>query len=331
MIRSGAIASTVELQADDLGDDDTVAVRYFGAERCAVPSSSAGGRSTARYATRTARRPRTCRARPRCGCRSSSRRTRSRSGSTGSSSRSLPPDDDGGGGYLATLHGAMENDERDIFSLVHRGITQMVASNPGPYLVLARCRHRPRRDDLRSPRSSPSRSCMRCSRPIFSGCARSPGRFLSFGFQVHLAPRARRAAPPPSRRRTRATTGCATATDVRLSTDGGSCPLACAASLACSVPDDRQSLSCAAGACAAATCTDGIRDGFESDLDCGGRLRRVRPEQAVRHRRGLREQPLLPTLRGRRLRAAVVVAPLPRGTPRGATAARSRRGRRRRR
>jgi hypothetical protein len=36
------------------------------------------------------------------------------------------------------------------------------------------------------------------------------------------------------------------------------------------VPADCQSQSCAAGVCVAPTCTDGIRDGFESDVDCGG-------------------------------------------------------------
>ena len=34
--------------------------------------------------------------------------------------------------------------------------------------------------------------------------------------------------------------------------------------------EDCQSRACDAGSCRAATCSDGVRDGFESDVDCGG-------------------------------------------------------------
>jgi hypothetical protein len=48
---------------------------------------------------------------------------------------------------------------------------------------------------------------------------------------------------------------------------GGSCQR-CWDGKACTAPTDCQSESCN-GTCAAASCSDGVRDGFESDVDCG--------------------------------------------------------------
>ena len=36
-----------------------------------------------------------------------------------------------------------------------------------------------------------------------------------------------------------------------------------------SIASDCQSNACIGGACAEATCSDGVRDGLESDIDCG--------------------------------------------------------------
>jgi hypothetical protein len=46
------------------------------------------------------------------------------------------------------------------------------------------------------------------------------------------------------------------------------CP-ACPAGQPCAISADCQSLHCANGACASATCSDGIQSGGESDVDCG--------------------------------------------------------------
>lgn len=48
---------------------------------------------------------------------------------------------------------------------------------------------------------------------------------------------------------------------------GGSCQ-ACPGEAACSVPEDCQSRSCS-GTCAAPSCDDGIQNGHEADVDCG--------------------------------------------------------------
>ena len=52
----------------------------------------------------------------------------------------------------------------------------------------------------------------------------------------------------------------------------GTCP-ACPADLVCTVPADCQSGGCDVGKCRAPTCTDGFRDGLESDVDCGAACR----------------------------------------------------------
>jgi hypothetical protein len=57
---------------------------------------------------------------------------------------------------------------------------------------------------------------------------------------------------------------------------GGSCPSACGATQKCTVPKDCQSGVClptmpgSSNTCAAPTCTDGVQNGSETGVDCGG-------------------------------------------------------------
>ncbi len=52
---------------------------------------------------------------------------------------------------------------------------------------------------------------------------------------------------------------------------GGTCPQ-CADGRACALPIDCQSAVCdpTAGTCAPASCTDHVKNGAETDFDCGG-------------------------------------------------------------
>jgi hypothetical protein len=50
---------------------------------------------------------------------------------------------------------------------------------------------------------------------------------------------------------------------------GGSCS-PCAAGLGCAAPADCQSGVCSGGVCKAPSCGDGVKNGLESDKDCGG-------------------------------------------------------------
>jgi hypothetical protein len=50
---------------------------------------------------------------------------------------------------------------------------------------------------------------------------------------------------------------------------GASCPK-CIAGQACGVASDCQSLRCVGGVCQTATCSDSVKNGSESDVDCGG-------------------------------------------------------------
>ncbi|MFO0760678.1 MAG: hypothetical protein U0359_29640 [Byssovorax sp.] len=65
--------------------------------------------------------------------------------------------------------------------------------------------------------------------------------------------------------------GIKNGTETDIDCGGGTCPL-CANGKTCGSLVDCQSASCASGVCAAIvpTCTDGVKNGSETDIDCGG-------------------------------------------------------------
>ncbi len=64
---------------------------------------------------------------------------------------------------------------------------------------------------------------------------------------------------------------------------GGSCEIACGPLRSCSTGDDCQSGSCPSSfpGCTAPTCTDGIKNGLEASVDCGGACATKCPRGAV--------------------------------------------------
>lgn len=92
-------------------------------------------------------------------------------------------------------------------------------------------------------------------------------KVLSFGFRLHARPceSGRCQEVPASTCFDRARNGDETDVDC-----GGSCGLQCAGGHTCASDSDCQSRACTAGTCAAVSCGDGVKNGLEASLDCGG-------------------------------------------------------------
>lgn len=261
MIRAGVIASAVELQTDNLDDDDSVAVWYVGAD--GAPARSVGGRlvdgafrpnrtaTTDHPGEALARLPALLDADP---------------SDVTLHGVEIELQPDGSGGYTAAVHGAIT--VADATRAVQRGLAQMIAANPASHLTLARYFDVDNDGEISPAEISGSQLIQSILAPDIA-LRGFDDEVLSIGFGAHLAPCAEGrciAAPPADPCHDRIVDGDESDVDC-----GGSCPLPCAAALACRAPADCQSGTCtAAGTCAAPSCTDGRRDGFESDVDCGG-------------------------------------------------------------
>ena len=269
MIASGALASSVEIQADDLADDDSVGVRYFGAD--GDPATVVGGRLTGgafhSNLSRDTRAP-------------------------GKASVRLPIftnadplvveldgvelelEPDGGGGFDATVRGGIP--AAIAADAAYAGLLQMIADEPARHLVFARLLDtnldgQLGRDEFDN---SVITLVIAPDLQLFDGKTYAPvpagttEDSVSVGFRVHLSPCAAgtcASAPPAERCRDRVRDGDETDIDC-----GGTCQ-PCQPAASCAVPGDCQTGACEAGRCRAASCSDAIRDGLETDIDCGDR------------------------------------------------------------
>jgi hypothetical protein len=258
MIKSGALASIIEIQADDLHSDPTVGVRYFGRQgdpAIVVGGSIAGGiftpnrtRDTQVPGRATLRLPVFADASPSVIV-------------LDAMEIDLDPDD--AGGYNARIRGAAGG---DVTTETARGLIEMIDANPQghPYATLL----------LDADHDGHVSTDEVMENSLIASLIKPDVRVLvdddyverlSFGFGVHLIPCA--------------TGNCALGTPAASCFDrvvdgdesdidcGGSC-MACPANAACSAASDCQSQSCS-GTCAAPSCSDGVHDGYETDVDCG--------------------------------------------------------------
>jgi hypothetical protein len=262
MIASGAIRSLIELRADDLANDDSVAIWYVGADGDdAVPI---GGRLIdgvlASNRTRT-----------------SDHRGRARlhlpvfldADPTEIDLYGLEVDlePDGHGGFHGFVRGGMRSE--DAMEATYAGVLQMFAANPGEHKGLRELFElstKPGNDGVIT-RDEFFKNSLIISLLTPDIEMAGVGKVLSFAFGVHL-----RACPdgvcslPAVEDHCRDRVRDGGETDVDC---GGGC-LPCAASQACTAADDCQSGTCTATGCTAPTCTDGLENGFEGDIDCGG-------------------------------------------------------------
>jgi hypothetical protein len=268
MIASGALSSVVEVQADDLANDDSVGVRYLGADDS--PALVAGG-TLVDGAFRSNRAATT---------RVPGRAVIHLPIFTNADPLQLPLEgleidltSDGAGGFDAIIRGGIR--QTDARAISYTGLTQMFETEPERHLVFQR-QVDTNRDGLMSDaelEESVIALLVTADIQLFDGTKYAPKPMptqkdsLSIAFGVHLAPcpagRCSTALPTNTcRDRIRD----AAETDVDC---GGPTCQRCWDGLACTVPTDCQSNACVANKCAPSSCTNSVRDGYESDVDCG--------------------------------------------------------------
>jgi hypothetical protein len=258
MIASGAIASTVEITADDLSDDGSVGVTYHGHDGDAAVA--AGGRLV--------------------DGRFTSNRTRDTS-HPGAATVVLPVfvdadpttlaltnveidlEPDGAGGFDALLRGT--TDPAAALAAAYAGSQQMLAANPPDHVGFMQAFDYPTPDWTITQTEFAMNSVIAS---LFHPDITIDGvPLLSFGARFHLSPCAEghcTSAPPADLCHDRVLDGDEADIDC-----GGSCD-ACAGDQTCAVPADCQSEQCEGAVCAAPSCDDGVTDGFETSPDFGG-------------------------------------------------------------
>lgn len=255
MIASGALASSVEIQANDLDNDESVGVKYYGVDGASATAFGGTLRAGVFASNRTAKTKH-----------------------PGAATIALPIFDaadplildlalgeldltaDGQGGFDGIVRGGIPID--DARAAATTGIGQMIAADPVRHLVFSRFFDTDH-DGIVTPDEIANSSVV----GAFLVADLHAVQMMSVGFGVHLVPcdSGDCAMTPPA-------DPC---TDRILDGDesdvdcGGSCALKCPAAAACRTLADCQTAGCDAGHCRAASCSDGVRDGIESDVDCG--------------------------------------------------------------
>lgn len=268
MIAGGAIASSIEIQTEDLTGDETVGVRYVGAD--GESGTVAGGRlvdgSFRSNRTRETRVPGTALIRIPMF-------TNADPIEVELEGMEIDLDPDGLGGFDGIIRGGVRAEMAK--AAAHAGLAQMVAIEPDRHLVFGRQIDADRDGQISRAEFDESVIAFLVAADIqlFDGARFSPQPgstmqdSVSLGFGVHLSPcpSGRCAISVPADRcRDRVRDGDETDVDC-----GGSCQ-PCTAGAGCVAPGDCQTAGCDANVCRAPSCSDGVRDGFESDVDCGG-------------------------------------------------------------
>ncbi len=267
MIASGALASVVTLQADDLTADDAAGAVYLGAE--GEPAVIAGGRLTAgafvSNRTRETRVPGAARVHLPVYVNADPIVLELEG-----MELELAPD--GNGGYDGIVRGGVR--EESAREAAYVGLVQMMETEPERHLVFERGLDKDRDGTVTRAEVDDSLIAFLVAADIalydgdrYAPRPDAPADSLSVAFGIHLAPCAEgrcSTTAPANGCRDRARDGDETDVDC-----GGSCQ-PCTAAKQCSRAEDCQSRACDAGACRQATCGDGVRDGYESDVDCGG-------------------------------------------------------------
>jgi hypothetical protein len=266
MIASGALASIVSIQADDLANDDSVGVAYIGAD--GSPATVAGGRfidgAFMSNRTRETRAPGRALVRLPIYVNADPLALEIEGMEI-----ELHPDGDG---YTGIVRGGLDEDAARQAAFL--GLVQMFETEPERHLVFGRGIDKDHDDVITRAEVDDSVIALLVTADIdlFDGERYAPKPAsttpdsLSIAFGIHLTPCAAgrcSTATPANTCRDRVRDGDETDIDC-----GGSCQ-PCWAAKQCSRPEDCQSRACDGGSCRAASCSDGVRDGYESDVDCG--------------------------------------------------------------
>lgn len=255
MIASGAIASYIEIQADDLENDSTAGVTFFGRE--GDPATVMGGSIVD-------------------GAFVSNRSSTTKVPGAGVARLPVFEDanpvalplawveidlgSDEAGGYDAVLRGGLPAVEATM--VAYEGVLEMMNTNPQGHTVFHRVLDLDKDGELTLDEVSNSSLLGLLLRPDVKLGGED---HLSFAFGAHFGPN-KVTTPPGETCADRIRDG--DESDIDCGGTNADCPR-CTAGAMCTVPEDCQTGGCTNGRCRAATCTDGVRDGFEGDTDCG--------------------------------------------------------------
>ena len=256
MIAAGAIASSIELQGDNLSESDAIGARYIGTagdDAIAVGARIVGGVLTsnrgpsAHLGMAHVRLPVFADADP------------IMTTLVGVELGLVP---DGVNGYVGTAYGGIPASEtlHDMLP----ALRQMIAASPFDHLTLVRMLDRNRDGQITEAEVSDDALFASVLAPDVM-IAGEPA--FSVRFQLHAVScdtGACDVAGSPDLCHDRVIDGDESDIDC-----GGSCA-PCPGGGTCRMRADCQTGGCAVGRCAAPTCSDGLGDGVESDVDCGG-------------------------------------------------------------
>jgi hypothetical protein len=254
VIAAGVVASSIEIQADNLDHASAAGVWYFGAgDDVATPVggsiingvfSSNRTRTTRAAGTAIARLPILIAADPSVL-------------ELHAMEIDLTPDDSGG--YDALVRGGITVGVLDAAAI---GVPQMIASDPDDPYLLARAIDTNVDGVITAAevRDSSLVQSMLAPDITFRG-----EMLVSIGFRMHLIPCDSGACA------VHASVSCFNRVRDGVETDvdcGGICRK-CPGGARCTSADDCASNVCESGVCRPPSCVDGISDGFETDIDCG--------------------------------------------------------------
>jgi hypothetical protein len=258
MIAAGAIASSVDVVADDLSNDETVSVVFHGSDGdAAVPVGGTlrGGSFVSNASITTSHPGRAIAQLPVFVDADPS--------TVAITHLEISMTPDGKGGFDADLHGLVDAD-----AAIHEAYTrsvQMIAANPSDHISFMALMDEAPHDWVMSSAEFTKNELIRS---LFSPDIERDGvELLSLGFRVHLVPcdGGCTLPAPDDHCHDRVIDQDETGVDC----GGATCSARCAGAQPCSGDTDCQSLKCNAGICAASSCVDGVKDGFESEIDCG--------------------------------------------------------------
>lgn len=255
MIASGSVASYLELQADSLDGDPTVGATWY-ATAASTPQTTGGALEGGAFVSnRTATTKHLASADvllpvfadadplvvPLVGI-------------------ELELSPDGNGGFFAYVRGGIPIAKAR--TIAYAGVLQMMRTNPTSHLPFARL--------LDTNKDGEITDAEMMANAVIGGfivddVVIGGEPVMSVAFRVHLCPHGQCTLGTPMNACTdRVKNGNETDVDC----GGGTCPT-CAAGLKCSMTSDCETAGCDNGTCRLPTCSDGKRDGFESDVDCG--------------------------------------------------------------
>ncbi|MBA3460492.1 MAG: hypothetical protein H0T46_11055 [Deltaproteobacteria bacterium] len=262
MIASGALASIVQIQADERSGSPA-RVWFYGAEgdeAVAVGGRIADGKFTSNR-TRSTWVPGTARLRLPVFVDSDPVEIELHGVQI-----DLTPD--GKGGYDGVINGGVR--EADALRIAYDGIMEMLYANPQDHRTFWYIVDRNHDGTIGFEETTTGGALLESL--IASDLeirlrdgTREPMVSLGFGFHISPCPSGQ-CAPATIADRCHDRILDGTETDIDC---GGDC-MPCGDRERCSAPEDCFSGSCAGGQCAAASCSDGRLDGFEADIDCGG-------------------------------------------------------------